>query len=62
MDKQQAMTLAYWIMIIVVVVTCFFIMAYLQSNASQCVADPLNYYNIKTGEQCWCMMTQNLVP
>jgi hypothetical protein len=55
MNKAQWMTLAYWIMIAVVIVTCIFILKYLSGNAHQCLADPMAFYQNKTGLYCYCI-------
>jgi len=55
MNKQQAMTLAYWVMIIVVILTCIFVVYWLQTDARQCLGDPLSYYQNNTNAQCFCM-------
>jgi len=55
MDKKQIMNYAYWIMIIVVILTCFFVVFYLQTNATACLSDPISYYSNKTNQMCFCM-------
>ena len=55
MDKQKAMTLAYWIMIVVVVITCLILVNYMISNSHQCIADPLKYYSERIGQECYCI-------
>lgn len=62
MEKRQLMTIAYWIMIIVVVITCIFVYFYLSGNAKQCVADPIVYYQTKTQAQCFCSKLNYFVP
>lgn len=62
MEKQQIVNLAYWIMIAVVIVTCIFVIFYLKSNSSQCLADPLKFYSEKIGQQCFCMDKFGLTP
>jgi hypothetical protein len=46
--------IAYWIMIIVVVAFCLFLYFYLTSEAKQCVADPISYYQAVTNQMCYC--------
>jgi len=55
MEKKQLMDLAYWIMIVLVIATCIFVILYLRSNANQCLTDPLKYYSNKIGEECFCV-------
>lgn len=54
-DKQKLMTWAYWILILVVIATCIFVVLYLKSNAHQCLADPIKYYSDKIGQECFCV-------
>jgi hypothetical protein len=44
----------YYILIFVVIVTCIFVVYYLMSNSNQCLADPITYYQAKTGAECFC--------
>lgn len=46
--------LAYWSMIFAVVITCFFVVYYLSNNSHQCLVDPIQYYQNKTGTICSC--------
>ena len=55
MDKKLLFNLAYWILIVVVIGTCFYVVFYLRSNGKQCLADPLEFYAKKMGTQCFCM-------
>ena len=51
-NKKLLFNLAYWIMIIVVIVTCFIVISYLKGNANECLSDPIRFYSEKIGEQC----------
>lgn len=46
--------LAYYLMILFVIFACGFVIYYISSNASQCLADPLKFYSDKIGTQCYC--------
>ena len=54
MNKQQWMTLAYWVMIIVVIVTCIVVIVYLKGNGKECLADPIKYYSKRMAQDCFC--------
>lgn len=54
MEKKQIVNIAYWIMIIAVILTCVFVVFYLKSNSQQCLADPKAFYEAKTQMQCFC--------
>jgi len=62
MDKQKLGTIAYFGMIIIVILTCIFLVFYLRSNAQQCLADPLEYYTKKTMQQCFCVQDFGMIP
>jgi len=62
MNKQQAMALAYWVMIIAVILTCVFVVLYLQTNATSCLNDPIAFYQNKMSEQCYCMANMGFTP
>jgi len=53
--KKKLMNLAYWSMIVLVILTCCYVVFYLSGNAHQCLADPLKYYQEKIGQTCYCM-------
>lgn len=61
MERQKLMTLAYWIMIAFVVVTCICVIWYLMSNAHSCLADPVTYYEEKMHDECYCMNNVRVV-
>ena len=62
MDKRLLANIIYWILIIVVILTCIFIYFYLTSNGNQCVANPIEYYEVKTQAQCFCSQYNYLFP
>lgn len=55
MEKKQLINLAYWIMIVIVILTCVFVVFYLRSNAQNCLVDPMKFYEAKTGQTCYCL-------
>jgi len=55
MNKKLLFNLAYWIMIVVVIATCIFLVIYLQGSGKECVADPLGFYIKKMGTECFCV-------
>ena len=54
MDKQTLFTLLYITLIIVVIATCIFVMVYLKSSGTECLIDPIQYYEGKTNKMCYC--------
>lgn len=58
MIPKWIFNIAYFVMIIAVVLTCIFIYHYLTSESSHCLANPLEYYKTKVeskGATCYCM-------
>lgn len=54
MEKRKIVTIAYWIMIIAVVLTCIYVYFYLNSNAKLCMANPMEYYEKIKQAKCYC--------
>ena len=57
MNKKVFCNIAYWVMIIVVILTCLFLVIYLRSNGKECIANPIDFYMRNTGKQCFCIDT-----
>lgn len=55
MNKKLWFNVAYFGMIIVVILTCIFLVIYLRSSGKECVADPLQFYIKKVGVDCFCL-------
>jgi len=55
MEKKLLINLIYWGMIVLVIITCIFIIVYLRGTGKQCVADPLEFYTKKTATKCFCV-------
>ena len=55
MNKKLLFNLAYWIMILVVIGTCIFLVIYLKSSGRECLAEPLEFYMKKMQTECYCM-------
>lgn len=53
-QKQKLFTLLYVILIVGVVATMLFLVYWLQSGGSECMADPLNYYLERSSQECLC--------
>ena len=53
-QKKKLFTVMYIVMILVVIVTCIFLYFFLQSHATQCLTDPIQYYSDKTNQICYC--------
>lgn len=62
MDKKKAISWLYWIMIAFVIITCIYVVVYLQSNANNCLTDPIKFYADKINQQCFCMPKTSLFP
>jgi len=52
--KRKLFTWLYVVLILVVIGTCIFMMYYLTGDGTKCLADPIQYYSEKTGQQCFC--------
>ena len=52
--KKVVVNLIYWGMIIVVIFTCIYLVVYLRSSSRECLADPLQFYEEKSGIHCYC--------
>jgi len=55
MIDKKYINIAYWIMIVFVTFTCIIILLYLVGSANKCLADPIQFYENKMGEQCFCV-------
>ena len=57
LTKKQIFDILYVVLILVVIGFCIFLYFYLTSDAKQCLAEPLKYYQAKTNSQCVCYNT-----
>lgn len=53
-QKKKLFTAMYIGMILIVIATCVFLYFFLQSHATQCLADPIQYYSERTNQLCYC--------
>jgi len=60
--KRTLFTLAYWVMIVVVIATCIFLVFYLKSSGKECLAHPIEFYTKKMGVECFCGGKNFLTP
>lgn len=61
MDKKRLFDILYVILILAVVITCIYIFFWLQTDSTQCLNNPLTYYQNKTGASCSCFKMQDLI-
>jgi len=54
MKKQTLFTIAYWILIIAVVLFLIWIVGWLQSESGMCMKDPIKYFAEGTDQMCFC--------
>lgn len=54
MDKGKLINYLYWIMIIAVILTCFYISYILYTGSTKCMENPLKYQQIKMGKDYIC--------
>jgi len=62
MNKKLLFNIGYWVMIIVVIVTCIILISYLKGNANECLADPIRFYSEKIGEKCTVFCGNMIAP
>lgn len=53
-QKQKLFTLLYIFLIVGIISFMIFMAYWLQTGATECMADPLNYYLERTTQECMC--------
>ena len=54
---NKEMSLIYYAILIIVIITCLFVMLFIWSNGFNCVQDPIGFYGEKTNSICYCIPT-----
>jgi len=54
MNRRKILTILYVVLIFVVIASCIYLMIWINSESAMCMADPINYYINKTGEDITC--------